>query len=288
MEPFEFYAPKSVPEALDLLADTDAAPLGGGTALIPMMRGPFVPPRRLVWLGRVPDLQRLRIADDGSLFLGAGCTLAEVARSPLVRTGWPAIARAAEGIGNVRVRAVATLGGHLAHADPCQDLPPLLLALDARLHLAGPAGPRTMPLTGFFVDYLQTALSPGELITGITIGPLAPTARALYIKFAPRSPDDFPTVGVAGCVEMAADGTASRACVALAGAGPTPLLVRGAAEALTGRRPTPNALVEAADAAAAEAAPLSDLRGTAGYKRAMCRVWTRRCLEALVQELSIF
>ncbi len=282
MEPCEFCAPRSLPEALDLLAGEDAVPLAGGTAVVLMMKERLLAPRRLVWLGRIPELRTLRVSPDGSLDIGAGCTLAGVARSAVVQAGWPALARTAGGVGNVRVRAVATVGGHLAHADPRQDLPPLLLALDARVRLEGGAGRRTVPLDGFFVGYMETAVSPGELVTGLVVPPLPPAARAAYLKFTPRSQDDFPTVGVAGYVEMAADGTVSRARVALAGAAMTPVVVRGAADALAGRRPTPDALAAAAAAAAGEAAPLSDLAGTAGYKRAMCRVWTRRCLEMLL------
>ncbi len=282
MEPFEFCAPHTLLDALDRLAGEDAVALAGGTAVVMMMKERLLAPRRLVWLGRIEALRTLHVAEDGWLRIGAGCTLAEVVRSPLVQTGWPAIAQAAGGIGNVRVRAVATVGGHLAHADPRQDLPPLLLALGARAHLEGPKGPRTLPLAGFFVDYMETAVAPGELITAVTVPPLPPAVRATYMKFTPRSLDDFPTVGVAGYVEKNADGTVSRARVALAGAAPTPLLVRGAGEALAGRRPTRDAVAEAAAAAANEANPLSDERGTAGYKRAMCRVWTQRCLAALL------
>jgi len=282
MEPFEFCAPTTLAEALDLLADEAATALAGGTALIVAMKERLLAPKRVVWLGRVAGLRRLNLAEDGRLRIGAGCALVELTRSPIVQKGWPAIAQAAGGIGNVRVRAVATLGGHLAHADPRQDLPPLLMALDAQVRLQGPKGGRAVPLADFFVDYMETALAPSELITEVTIPPLPPTGRAAYYKFTPRSQDDFPTVGVAGYLDVAPDGTVSRARVALAGAATTPLLVRGAGEALAGRRPTREAIAAAASAAAREAAPVSDHLGPAGYKRAMCRVWTERCLTALV------
>ncbi len=282
MEPFEFSAPHTLAEALDRLADDHAMALAGGTAVIMMLKERLLAPHRLVWLGRVAELRTISIAHDGGLRIGAGCTLAEITRSPIVQSGWPAIARTAGGIGNVRVRAVATLGGHLVHADPRQDLPPLLLALGARVSLKSPNGSRAVPLDGFFLDYMDTAVSPGELLTAVTVPPLPPEARALYMKFTPRSLDDFPTVGVAGYVERGTDGTITQARIALAGAATTPVLVRGAEAALTGRRPTPGALAAAADASAGEAAPLNDERGTPGYKRAMCRVWTRRCLAALL------
>jgi aerobic carbon-monoxide dehydrogenase medium subunit len=282
MQPFEFLAPHTLPEALDLLAADETIALAGGTAVIPMMKTNLLAPRRVVWLGRVRQLRAMQVGPTGSLQVGAGCTLTEVARSPVVAGGWPEVARVAGGIGNVRVRAVATVGGHLAHADPDQDLPPLLLALDAEVHLEGPRGRRTLPLARFFIDYMETALLPGELITTVVVPPLPPQARALYLKFTPRSLDDFPTVGVAGYLRMSVDRTVSQVRVALAGVATTPMLVRGAAEALAGRRPTADALAEAASAAAAEAAPWDDHRGTVGYKRAMSRVWTRRCLQMLL------
>ena len=193
MTSFELQQPRTLREAIALLGGEGARPMGGGTALMLMMKAGVFRPARLV------SLQKLglnNIEANGELRIGATTTLRELEKSPVVRKGWPAITRALRTLSNVRVRSVATVGGALAHADPHMDLPPLLCALNARVTVAGPAGERTSSVEDLYAGYLETTLKPGELITRVDI-PALGKRRAAYLKCTTRSADDWPAVGVA-------------------------------------------------------------------------------------------
>ena len=258
----EWQRPTKLDDAIAALASDGAVALGGGTSTALLMKQGMLSPSRIVTLRQIDGLRGVRPTPDGGLAIGAATTLTELADA--VRSAYPALAACAEGIGNVRIRNVATVGGALAHADPAQDLPPMLLALDARLVLAGPAGQRTIPLDGFFTGYMETALQPGELIVRVDLP--APAGRSTYLKFTPRSQDDYATVGVACRVDGA------QAVVALAGVAMTPIRLSVGADPQS-----------AAEAAAAAADPLDDLRGSADYKRAMTAVCVRRALSGLLR-----
>jgi carbon-monoxide dehydrogenase medium subunit len=261
----EFLAPATVAEALRDLAGDDAVAVGGGTQVALLVRGGLIAPGRLVWLGRIGGLRGVGAEPGGGLSIGAATTLAEIASSPAVRSAHPMLAEAASRVGNPRVRAVATLGGHLVHADPRQDLPPVLLALDAVVRLEAAAGQRLVPLRDFFVGPFETVVLPGELLTRIAVPAASPGERSAYLRFAPGSESDYATVGVAA--RLRRDGGA---VVGLAGVHPRPLLVELADPA------APGATVAAA------CDPASDQRGSAAYKRAMAALWTTRALENLL------
>ncbi|MBO0714791.1 MAG: xanthine dehydrogenase family protein subunit M [Acidimicrobiales bacterium] len=260
------------------LAREGAMALAGGTSMVLLLKSRLVSPSALVWLGRVGELGGIDPLPGGGLRVGANVRVGELARSELIRREAPALARAASVVGNPRVRAVATLGGALAHADPRQDLPPVLLALGASVTLAGPSGRREVPLERFFLSLMETEVRPGELITEVAVPP-GPGRRLAYARYAPGSEDDYPTVGAAAAVTMS-DGVVERAVVALGGVGPTPLLVPGLDPLLAGRAPDESALGAAAEAAQAAVRPTDDQRGSAAYKRAMAGVFTKRVLES--------
>ncbi|HZU16769.1 MAG TPA: FAD binding domain-containing protein [Candidatus Dormibacteraeota bacterium] len=273
----EFLAPTSVEEALEALGTDGALALAGGTQVGILIRQGLLEAGRLVWLGRVEGLRGIASAH-GGLEIGAGVTLAEIAESPLVRDRQPALAAAAARVGNPRVRSVATLGGHLAHADPRQDLPPVLLALDAVAVVRGPAGERQLPLTELFLGPFETSLSGDELLTRVRIPAAPPTRRSGYVRFAPGSETDYATVGVAACLELE-DQAVRRLVLGLGGVAGRPLRVEPAG--LAGRPVGPELLAVAAEAAVRASDPISDQRGSAGYKRAMVGLWTRRALAGL-------
>jgi carbon-monoxide dehydrogenase medium subunit len=177
------------------------------------------------------------------------------------------------------VRAVATIGGTVAHADPRQDLPPVLLALDARIGLVGPAGTRQRPLAGFIRGFMETELADDELIAEVTVSP-QPGLKAAYARFNPGSADDFPTVSVAAAVTAGPDGIVRSARIALGAVGPAAILAEEAAGLLAGRPLSPETIAAASAAAAAAALPWADRHGSAQYKRDMVEVWTRRALES--------
>jgi carbon-monoxide dehydrogenase medium subunit len=276
----EFLAPATVPESLDALAADGSVPLAGGTALVQLLKQELAEANRLVWLGRVADLRGIRHRD-GRLEIGAMTTLHELALSPEVRRLHPALAAAAAVVGNPRVRSVATIGGALVHADPRQDLPPVLLALEASASIASLHGEREVPLSQFFRSFMETALRPGELLTAVTLPSGSPGERERYVRFTPGSPADFPTVGIAVRVRRDGD-VVTAATLALAGVAPRPVLVAEASAALVGQ-PGTREIDAAAQAAEAAAEPVDDHRGSATYKRAMTRLFTRRTLTEVLR-----
>jgi carbon-monoxide dehydrogenase medium subunit len=274
-----FVAPRHLDEALAECSSEGAVPLGGGAALALMLKERLVEPAKLVYLGRVAGMAGIETTDSGELRLGATATVRALTTDPTVLRSVPALAYVARLVGNPRVRAVATIGGTLAHADPRQDLPPVLLALGARVRIASTSGTREVPLADFLLGFMETALDEGELVWEVIV-PVEPRRRSSYQRFAPASQDDFATVGVAASVELNDDGSVAGARVALAGVGSRALLVADAAHLVQVGRPGSDDVDHVARAAASVATPFGDVRGSVEYKREMVRVHTRRALEA--------
>jgi carbon-monoxide dehydrogenase medium subunit len=280
MKPFELMEPATLDEAVALLDPEDARvrAIAGGTALMLMMKARLFQPVRLVSLRRLNGaLRGVREDGGGGLTIGAMTTLTELERSSPLAASLPVVHRALRTLSNVRIRNVATLGGHLAHGDPHMDLPPILLTLGARVRAASRRGERRIELADFFVGYYQSAVAGDELITHIEIPPQPPGVRTWYAKFAALSADDWPAVGVAVWYRTEAD-RIIEARVAVSAATERPVRVAGAEAALAGADATPETFAAAADAAARAIEPLADIRGSAAYKREMVRVHTRRAL----------
>jgi carbon-monoxide dehydrogenase medium subunit len=273
-----FVAPTTMPDALDELAQPGTLALAGGTSVAMMLKHGLLDATRLVYLVRVPQLAGIESLEGRRrLRIGATVTVAELAMSPLVWAAVPALGDAGRRVGNPRVRAVATVGGAVVHADPRQDLPAVLLALDAEVHIDGPKGPRTMALEAFLTGMFETALEGGEIVTSVVV-PVPAGLRTAYTRFTPGSVDDYPTVAVAATLTLDAAGVVATARIAVGGAGPTAFVAAEASELLCGRQPTFQLLVEAGEAAAAASRPLDDRAGSAAYKREMVAVWVRRTL----------
>jgi len=277
---FEYRAPRGLDEALAVLREhgEDARVVAGGTALVTMMRQHLVRPGCLVSLRDVQGLNRIE-ATNGALRLGALVTHREAEVSPLVRERLPVLAETFRRVATVRIRHMATIGGALAHADPNQDPPVTLLALGARVEIRGARGHRELPLGEFFRDYYETALEPGELVTAVTV-PLLPVASgATFLKFLPRTADDYATVAVAAIVTLEPDGERCReARIALGSVGVTPLRVGAAEVLLAGERLGESLLRAAGEAVKGQVDPLTDHRGSAAYKREMTGVMVGRAL----------
>lgn len=274
-----FRVPTTVPEALDDIADGESTVLAGGTSVALLIGQALIEPSKLVLLTRIPALRSLTVDLDARLVrMGAAVTLREIAVHSEIRAAFPALAAAAGAVGNPRVRSVATVGGALAHADPRQDLPPVLLALGAQVTIAGPSGTRTVPLAGFATGFMETTLGPDELIVEVAL-PLLAGQRSHYARFTPQSMADYPTVGVAAALRWGEDDTILEAAVALGGVGATAIGVDDA-RLLAGVAASEvhDAIAEVAQRAADVAEPSDDRRGSAAYKRAMVTVWTERAL----------
>ena len=271
LSPFELAEPRSLGEAIALLDAREPAvrPMGGGTALMLMMKAGVLRPTRLVNLRRL-GLDRLEVDASGALRAGAMVTLRALEVSPLVSKGWPVIARTLRRLSNVRVRNVATVGGHIAHGDPHMDLPPLLSALGATVTIAGPRGERNARVEDLYAGYLETTLARDELITQLVVPPMA-QRRAAYLKCTTRSADDWPALGMA----VVLDGARASIVVSAATDKPTRLTV--AEQILAGKTPTEALLAQAAKAAQ-EIQIDGDLHGSATYKKHLIGVYLRRAI----------
>jgi CO/xanthine dehydrogenase FAD-binding subunit len=215
--PFDYTAPETVAEAVDLL-DEDALVLAGGQSLVPMLNLRLVRPARLVDVNRIRELGTLK-RSEGSLWIGATVRQATLERSPLVARGWPLLRQAVRYAGPAAIRTRGTVGGSVAHADPSAELPVALAALNARFHVRGPRGERVID------DDFNTALEPGELLTAIELPPLPPHARTAFAEYAPTR-GSFASAGVA---VVRAPG---HAAIALLGGGSHPIRASKAEEAL--------------------------------------------------------
>jgi len=277
---FELVEPTTLDEAVALLDPDDPGvrAIAGATALVPMMKARLFQPTRLVSLRRLNGAVRGVSEHAGGLRVGALTTLTSLEQSASVRAAAPVITRVLRTLSNVRIRNVATLGGHLAHGDPHMDLPPVLMTLGARVRAVSRRGERWIDMTDLIVGYYQTTIAGDELIADVHVPAQPADARAWYEKFTALSADDWPTVGVAVWYRTAGE-RISEARVAVSAATERPLRVLEAEAALNGVLPDEATFRKAADAAADAVEPLADLRGSAAYKREMVRVHVRRALE---------
>jgi carbon-monoxide dehydrogenase medium subunit len=283
MTPFELLEPRSLPEALALLDPDDPSvrPIAGGTALMLMMKAGVFRPLRLVSLRGVAQLTSIATAGDGALKIGAMTPLSVLERSDAVREHAPVITRMLRTLSNVRVRNVATVGGHLAHADPHMDLPPVLIALGALVSVAGPSGARTIPVEDLFAGYFETVLARDELITALVV-PAQGARRACYLKCTTRAVHDWPALGVA--VSLDRDGDAVRdASVVISAATEKPTRLPSVEALWRGARVDDALLRLAGEAAAEEAELISDGQGSAAYKKQLVRVYVARALRAALE-----
>lgn len=274
---FDYARPSSVDEAVRTLADAgeDAKVLAGGQSLLPLMRLRLAFPELVVDVNRIPELRGVR-EDGDTLVIGAMTTHHDVIADPLVRRHAGLLAAATSTVADPAVRHRGTFGGSLAHADPAGDLPAVVLVMDGELVAQGPRGRRTIPAREFFVDYLQTALEPDELLVEVRI-PKADGWGFRYEKFH-RIAQAWPIVGVAALVRRD-DGHIAEARVALTNMGTTPLRATAAEEALSGAG-DPDAVARAAQEAAQGTRPSQDTSASPEYRAHLAQVLTKRAVLA--------
>jgi carbon-monoxide dehydrogenase medium subunit len=288
MKSFELVQPETLAEAVALLdpADSSVRAMAGGTALMLMMKARLFQPTRLVSLHRLNGtLRGVRLSNDGGLSIGALTSLRELEHSPLVAASTPTIARALRMLSNVRIRNVATIGGHLAHGDPHMDLPPILLTTGGRIRAVSSRGERWIDISELFVGYYQTALAKDELIAELRIAAQPPDVCSAYAKCTALSADDWPAVGVAVWYRLK-ERLIAEARIAVSAATERPIRAAAAEVALVGSPAESAAFARAADAAAEEVQTLADIRGSASYKREMVRVHVRRALQRALHSRS--
>jgi aerobic carbon-monoxide dehydrogenase medium subunit len=273
---FDYQKPSSLAEAVRALADggDDAKVIAGGQSLLPLLRLRLAYPDLLVDIGGLGELSGVRDAGD-ALMIGAMTTMYSLIADPLIREHCGLIAAAAGTVADPAVRHRATIGGSLAHADPAADLPAVICALDGTLIATGPGGEREIASGDFFVDYLTTALAPGEILTAVRVPKLGPGWGFRYEKFQPTV-QAWAIVGVAALARRE-DGHIAEARVGLTNMGTVPVRAR-AAEAAAAGAASAEALATAAEHADEGTEPPDDLRAKADYRRHLARVLTRRAL----------
>jgi carbon-monoxide dehydrogenase medium subunit len=276
---FEYLRPSSVDEAVSALANggEDAKVIAGGQSLLPLLRLRLAYPSLLV---DIADLDELRGVTDGGehLLIGARTTHYQVVHDPLIGLHCGLLAQAAGTVADPAVRHRGTLGGSIAHADPAGDLPAVIVALDATLLARGPAGDREIPAGEFFVDYLTTALEPGEILTGIRVPKFGADWGYRYEKFH-RTAQAWAIVGVAALVRRS-NGHVAEARVGLTNMGSAPIRATAVEAAAAGAQASSEALQAAAARADEGTQPPADLHGAPDYRRHLARVLTGRALEA--------
>ena len=276
---FDYVKPATLDEAVGALADggEDAKVIAGGQSLMPLLRLRLAYPDLLVDVGGLVELSGITDAGD-SLVIGAGTSHYQLVHDPVVREHCGIIAEAAAMVADPAVRHRGTFGGSLAHGDPAGDLPAVALALGATMIARGPGGEREIAAADFFVDYLTTALQPGEILTGVRVPKLGRDWGYRYEKFH-RTAQAWAIVGVAALARRS-DGHVAEARIGLTNMGSVPIRARAAEAATAGAEATRAALNAAAASAADGTEPPADLHGAPDYRRHLARVLTGRALAA--------
>ncbi len=279
---FDYVRPGSVADAVAALgsAGEDGKVLAGGQSLLPVLRLRMAYPSTVIDIGRIPELRGVR--DDGdAIVIGAMTTHHDVMHDDLVRRHAPLIAQATATVADPQVRHRGTFGGSLAHADPAGDLGAVTLALGCEFTISGPAGERRLAAGDFFVDYLTTALAPGELLTAVRIPKLGDGWSSHYEKFN-RVAQAWSIVGVAALVRLDGGTSITEARVGLTNMGPTPLRATATEAALAGGHASRDAVTAAAAHAAEGTHAPGDLSGGSDYRDHLARVLTARAVLAAI------
>src|SRR6266487_2394206 len=281
---FRYFAPQSVGEALALLAEhaDDARVLAGGQSLVPLMNMRLVHPGVLVDINGIHELAYIKASDGGF----AICTLtrdAALAGDRTIAEHLPVLTEAAHFVGHPAIRNRSTVGGSIAHADPAAELPAVMVALDAEFVVRSRSGNRTISAQDFFKGYLTTDLKEGEMLTELRIPGLPPRSGSAFVEFARRE-GDYALAGVAAVVALDEDGTIADARLGLCSVGPAPVRPKAAEALLRGQRPGNEAWAAAAAAVVSVLnEPLSDIHGSADYRRHLAEVLTKQALTAAAE-----
>ena len=274
---FEYHAPKTIPDAIGLLAQfgDEAKLLAGGHSLLPMMKLRFAQPGHLIDLGKIRELKGIR-DEGGTLRIGAMTTENELIWSKLLQDKCPLLVEGARLISDPQVRYKGTLGGDISHGDPGNDHPALMLVLGASFVLKGSSGERVVPADGFFVGSYATLLKPDEILTEIRIPVPAPGTGSCYAKLK-RKVGDFATAAAAVTLRMKGE-TVQEVAIALTNVGACVLRASAAEDSLRAKVMNDASIAEAARLAMSICDPVADQRGDAEYKTAMAGEMTQRAL----------
>ncbi|AMY11254.1 Carbon monoxide dehydrogenase medium chain [Luteitalea pratensis] len=275
--PFEYARATSLDDALVKLkaAGEGGKIIAGGHSLVPLMKLRLSEPQALVDISRIPELQGIE-ERDGKIVVGAATVHHDVASSAVLQARCPAVAEAAASIGDPQVRNRGTIGGSVAHADPAADMPAVLLALDAEIHLKSPRGPRVVKAADFFRGLFTVDMRHDEIITSVQF---APVRSAAYAKLHQRA-SHYAIVGVAAALDVR-DGVIATARIGLTGATAHAVRLAGVEKALAGQPLSQETIERAAGVAGQDLGELNaDIHASAEYRRAMVQVFARRALSS--------
>lgn len=279
MHPFAYFEPATLDETMALLArhGRSADLMAGGTDLLVEIKEQIRRPAAVINLKKIPDLADLACDAATGLRIGALVTIRSIETSGPVQRLYPALAQAARDIGSIQIRNRATVAGNVCRASPSADTLPPLIAYGARIEIVGPPGPRSVALADFFTGPGKTVLGEGEIVTALVLPPPPELAGSDYIKHGRRKAMELATVGVA--VALRRDGDVCRDVrIVLGAVAPTPIRARAAEALLEGSMPDDTTIAAAGHAARDESRPISNVRASADYRRAMVAVLTRRAV----------
>jgi carbon-monoxide dehydrogenase medium subunit len=281
MPNIKFLQPKSLAEAVSLLGSepNETKIISGGTALVIMLKNRLIAPSTLLSLRHLQELRSIRHEPGTGLKIGGLVTIREAEISPLVREKNLTLAQTFARVGNVRVRNAATVGGNLSEADYASDPPCVLVALRARVRAKSVRGEREIPLAHLFKDFYETTLAPDEILTELIVPDPAPGSRSTYLKYISRSSEDRPCVGMAVVVKHEADGSCQELRLVAGAVSEIPQEIESAEAMARGKHLTDSLIEEIAGAYGAGIEPLSDLRGSAWYRKQIIRVMARRAIQ---------
>ncbi len=284
MKDFEYLEPKTLEEACDLLdRHEEAKILAGGVSLIVLMKNDLVSPEYLINLKTVPNLANIEYNSKRGVRIGPLVTHQDIIESPIIGEKYPLLVEAGLQIASTGVRCQGTIGGNICHAEPNADFPPALIALNAHLKIASSKSQRTIPIEELFVDYLESSLEPNEILTKIEIPAPLPNTGWSFLELNKTS-NSVAVVSVAAVISLDESGRCQQAGLALGSAELTPIKVNRIGEILTGHKVSPNLIVETALEAQRVCNPISNVYGSAEYKRDMVQILTARALNQALRK----
>jgi aerobic carbon-monoxide dehydrogenase medium subunit len=277
---FEYAAPKTIPETLNLLKErgAEAKILAGGQSLMPILNMRLAQPATLIDINGVADIANIEITDE-RISLGALVRQQQLIDDPRIREACPILAEAAEFVAHRTIRNRGTIGGSLVHADPASELPAVMVALEAVMRVHGTDGVKEIPAREFFVDYMTTAVEPDELLVSVVVPRDTNEGSGSAFVEMSRRHGDFAIVAVGALAKLDDTGAFSHVRLVVTGVGPTPHLV-AATDQLLGHKPCEDAFRSVAKAASEEIDPQDDIQGTAFYRRHLTRGLCKRALRA--------
>ena len=277
MVTFEYLEPKTVKKACQLLErhGDEAKLIAGGTALLTWMRLKLLKPKFIISLDRIPRFDRIRFNPKDGLTIGAGARHRDIELSRHVHRHYPLLYETFRKVAQPRIRNMGPIGGNLCQGDPLTDPGASLMTLDAEVTLTSAKGQRVVRLDEFFIDYYETALELGEILTEIHVPPPDKNLSWAHIKFTPRTEGDFATIGVALTLKTR-NGCCEDVRLVLSSSAPTIFRAKEAEKVIRGKEISEDLLNEMGKVAATEADPIDDLRGTPEYKRELISVLVPR------------